>query len=377
MIQTNNRQPSLFSKISFVIIPNILFIIFMFNKLENMLSNIFSNIKLVENALLGLEGSYVELLTILALALLAVIPIIVPKKNRQLIRHLNQIFGIFVFIFVVFTCLGVFGMIRNFVRGLNEIGRENIIALYYCSVPVMIIVTSMIFGSLFCGWICPTGALQEFIGFLTKKQSIDYKKKGYPFSKKMLIMTIAVALIFIGWIYRLSITRMFFVEDASIYWSEILIILLFILVFKQKQWDMKLRRLRIISFFIILVTALLSMRITSPVHFGFAKVYDPASFLATIMVVLAAIVVPRIWCKYLCPWRTAIAWCSKHSVRTIEFDKSKCIWCDKCTYVCQVDAIDRGNINFSECHMCLACVDICPTSCLNLKDNWKIKHEKD
>ncbi|MFC1484959.1 4Fe-4S binding protein [bacterium] len=343
------------------------------NKIENFLTQIFGNIKLVEDALLGLQGSYVELLTILALGLLAIIPIIVPKKNRQLFRHINQIFGIGIFIFVVFTCLGVFGMIRNFVKGLNEIGRENIIALYYCSVPAMIIVTSLIFGPLFCGWICPTGALQEFVGFLTKKQTTLHKKQGYPFSWRMLSMAIIILIIFFLWMYRLSVTRMFFIEDSSIYWSEILIIILFILVFRMKAWDMKLRRLKVVSFIIILVGALLSIRITSPVHFGFAKIYDPASFLATIIVVLCALVVPRIWCRYLCPWRSAIAWCSKYSVRTIIFDNTKCISCDKCTYSCDVDAVNRGEINFKECHMCLRCVDICPTNCLTLKDNWRRK----
>ena len=123
------------------------------HSLEDRLSEVFGNIKLVEKALLGLEGSYVELLTILALGLLAVIPILVPKRHRQRWRHLNQLFGLAIFVFVVFTCLGVFGMIRNFMRGLSEIGRENIVALYYCSVPVTILVTSMLFGPAFCGWI--------------------------------------------------------------------------------------------------------------------------------------------------------------------------------------------------------------------------------
>ena len=179
------------------------------NIIENKLSEIFGNIKFVEDALLGLEGSYVELLTILALGLLAVIPILVPKKHRQLLRHVNQIFGIIIFIFVVFTCLGVFGMIRNFYRGLNEIGRENIIALYYCSVPVIILVTSLLFGPTFCGWICPTGALQEFTGMILGKWNKKRKKAGYPFSWIVLTMAIAIALVFVLWVVRLSVTRMF------------------------------------------------------------------------------------------------------------------------------------------------------------------------
>lgn len=340
------------------------------DRIENFISNMFSNIKLVEKGLLGLEGSYVELMTVLALGLLAVIPILTGQKNRQFWRHVNQIFGIGIFIFVVFTCLGVFGMIRNFYRGLSEIGRENIIALYYCSVPVTILVTSMLFGPAFCGWICPTGALQEFISVLTRKHTLAHKNSGYRFSKKLFVTAVFVATVFILWMYRLSVTRLFFIEDASIYWSEVLIILLFVLVFRMRQWDFKLRRLRVLSFAIITAGAVMSMRITSPVHFGFAKVYDPASFLSTVIVALSALVIPMVWCKYLCPWRCAIAWAAKHSVRKIKFDQSKCVRCAKCNDACLLDAVDYGKINRNECHLCFKCVDICPANCFYIEDNW-------
>ena len=338
---------------------------------ERALEQASGNIKLVEKALSGLEGSYVELLTVLALGLLAIIPVIVPQKRRQFFRHLNQLFGIFIFVFVVFTCLGVFGMIRNFHRGLNEIGRENIVALYYCSVPVTVLVTSMLFGPTFCGWICPTGALQEFVGMIFGKWHRRRKRDGYPYSRRMLLLTLAVAAVFLGWMAYLSATRTFFIEDASIYWSEVLVLILFLLVWRMGQWDKRLRRLRVLSFIIIVAAAVGSLRITSPVHFGFSKVYDPASLLATVMVVLSALVVPNIWCRYLCPWRKAIAWAAKHSVRRLETDPAKCTSCGVCDSVCNVDAIEKGGISPRECHMCLKCVDACPHDAIRLVDEWK------
>jgi len=340
-------------------------------EVEYLLERASGNIKLVEKALVGLEGSYVELLTILALGLLAIIPVIVPERRRQLFRHLNQIFGIFIFVFVVFTCLGVFGMIRNLFRGINEIGRENIVALYYCSVPVTVLVTSMIFGPTFCGWICPTGALQEFAGMLFGRWHRRRKRAGYPFSRRMLWMSVAVAAIFIAWMGYLSVRRIFFVEDASIYWSEVLVVILFLLVWRMGAWDRRLRRLRLLSFWIIVAGAVAQLRITSPVHFGFSKVYDPASILATVMVVLAALIVPHVWCRYLCPWREAIAWAAKHSVRRLERDPAACTGCGRCESVCGVDAITKGVVDRHECHMCLKCVDACPAGALRVVDRWE------
>ena len=342
-------------------------------RLEELVERASANVKLVDQALTGLEGSYVELLTVLALGLLAVIPVLVPARRRQLYRHLNQIFGIGVFVFVVFTCLGVFGMIRNFHRGLNEIGHENIIALYYCSVPATVLATSMLFGPTFCGWICPTGALQEFSYLLLKPFHRRRKKEGYPFSPGILALTVLIALVFMAWMIYLAATRVFFAEDASIYWSEVLVILLFVLLWKMRDWDRKLRRLRVLSFWIIVASAVAALRITSPVHFGFSKVYDPASVLATVMVFLAALAVPHVWCRYLCPWREAIAWAAKHSVRRLETDFAKCVHCGKCTEVCAVEAVKDGKIDRHECHMCFRCVDVCPTGAITVVDRWREK----
>ncbi len=338
--------------------------------IERGLEWISGNMKLVEKALIGLEGSYVELLTILAIILLAVAPTVAPKRRRQLIRHFNQIFALFVFLFVVFSCLGVFGMIRNLFRGLNEIGRENIIALYYCSVPAVVLVTAMLYGPVFCGWICPTGAMQEFTSLILRKWHIKRKRRGYPFSVLLLAAAIAVALLFAAWMLYISVYRVFHVDDASIYWSQVLVMILFLSVWRMGKYDMKLRRLRTLSFILIVLGAVAHWRITSPVHFGFCKVYDPSSHLATVMIVLAALVVPHVWCRYLCPWREAISWAGKHSVRRLTTDHSVCTDCRRCEDLCGVDAIQSGKINRHECHMCLKCVDNCPENAIRVEENW-------
>lgn len=330
-----------------------------------------AHLKVVDEVLAGLQGSYVELLTVLALGLLAVVPVVVPERRRQFWRHINQVFGIVIFIFVVFTCLGVFGMIRNLHRGMNEIGRENILALYFCSVPVTVLVTALVFGPGFCGWMCPTGALQEFFGRIFGRWHVERKRAGYRFDRRALWMTAGVAGVFLLWMGWLSATRVFFVEDASIYWSEVMVLLLILLVWRMREWDSRLRRLRIVSFSIIALAAVASLRITSPVHFGFQKVYDPASILATAMVILGALVVPHVWCRYLCPWREAISWAARQSVRSLTVDEAKCTHCGRCRDVCGLDAVEDGRVNVHECHMCLRCVDNCPAKAIRVRDEWK------
>lgn len=338
---------------------------------------VIANMKLFERVLLGLEDSYVELLTVLALGLLAALPVIVPRPQRQVWRRLTQILGIFIFVFIVYTCMGVFGMIANFFRGFGEIGRENILALYFASVPVTILVTSLLFGPFFCGWVCPTGSSQEFLGLLTRSWHQRRQAAGFPFSWVFFLGTAALAVFFLLWLYQLSVTRIFFAEDATVYWSLIIVVLLFLLAWKLAAWDGPLRRLKYVSFFLIMAAAVLHIRVTSPVHFGFAKVVDPASILATVIVVAAALLVPRVWCRYLCPWRLAINWASQYSPRQIRFTAARCTRCGKCTRMCEVSAIREGVINRRECNMCLRCVDSCPERALELEESWGACSEPD
>ncbi|MEW6515892.1 MAG: 4Fe-4S binding protein [candidate division FCPU426 bacterium] len=334
-------------------------------------STAIAHLKLLERALLGLEDSYVELLTVLALGLLAALPVVVPRRHRQVWRRLTQVFGIFIFIFVVYTCMGVFGMISNFFRGFGEIGRENILALYFASVPVTILVTSLLFGPFFCGWICPTGSSQEFLGLLTRSWHQRRQAAGFPFSRVFFIGSLLLTAFFLLWLYQLSVTRIFFAEDATVYWSLIVVVLLLLMSWKLAAWDGPLRRLKHLSFFLVVAAAVVHVRITSPVHFGFAKVVDPASILATVIVVAAALLLPRIWCRYLCPWRLAISWASRYSPRRIEFTAGRCTRCGRCTLACDIGAIRNGVVNPRECHMCLRCVDLCPENALELKEEWR------
>ena len=188
-------------------------------------------------------------------------------------------------------------------------------------------------------------------------------------------MSLLTVALFLLWLLRLSATRVFFIEDSSIYWAEVLLILQFGLLWRMRQWDRPLRRLRSVSLSIIAVAAIAGWWITSPVHLVFTKVYDPASLLSTVIVLLSAVVIPQAWCRYLCPWREIIGWTARHSAHRLVSDPGQCTQCGTCEKVCGVGAVQQSVVDMRECHMCLRCVDHCPAAEIQLEERWKVEHQ--
>ena len=77
--------------------------------------------KIFNTPFLSLDGTSVEMATLLFLFLVVVV-ISNVSRHRQWIRRAIQVVSFGVFFYVVYSCLGVFGMIRNGLYGLTLVG---------------------------------------------------------------------------------------------------------------------------------------------------------------------------------------------------------------------------------------------------------------
>lgn len=325
--------------------------------------------KTLESPLVALDESHVELFSVLALFLLTLIALN-ARRRRQGVRHLVQGISILVFFYIVYSCLGVFGMIRNILHGITLIGTVFTESFFWMSLPVVVLSFTLASGPFFCGWICPTGTLQEIMTIarenLARLLARVRVRPGPVARNTLLLLFFSGFLLLVFW---LGSTRQFYVEDSSLYWGASLFLLVF-LVLSGVVRDEAIRGLRAASFWIIFISALMRTTIVSPVHFAFADVRDPASALTSLVLMVASLFLARAWCRYICPWGYLMGVVHRRSRLRVQAD-GECRECGACARVCRVGAIQEGRVRLDQCQFCMACVDRCPHGRLKVVDTWQ------
>ena len=330
--------------------------------------------KVLEAPLISLDDSHVELFSLLVLFLLTLLALVAGTRYRQWIRHLVQTVSILVFFYIVYSCLGVFGMVRNSLYGVTLIGTVFTEAFFWVSLPLTVVAFTITTGPYFCGWICPTGTFQELTAAIREHlvKRVRRARKEKHQVRPSAFNLVLLALFFIGFmalVVWIGSTKRFYVEDSSLYWGGSLILLVYLVITRAVD-DTAIRVLRGVSFFLIFGSALLKTAIISPVHFAFANVDDPASALTTFVLIVASIFLSRAWCRYVCPWGYVMG-CLHRVSRLRVQAKEECNQCGTCQKTCRVGAIQNGKVNLADCQFCMACVDKCPQGALEVVDVWK------
>ena len=87
-------------------------------------------------------------------------------------------------------------------------------------------------------------------------------------------------------------------------------------------------------------------------------------FVLAVSIVVAAIFIYRIFCRFICPLGAIYGLFNKISFFGIKLEKDKCISCGKCISVCKMDIHHVGDI---ECINCGECIPSCPTKAISYK----------
>ncbi|MDO9017065.1 MAG: 4Fe-4S binding protein [Deltaproteobacteria bacterium] len=86
-------------------------------------------------------------------------------------------------------------------------------------------------------------------------------------------------------------------------------------------------------------------------------------------VLLANRWIPRFWCRALCPLGATLGLIARNALFGMEKDHSKCTDCNLCLVDCQGADSPQGGVKWKqdECHMCLNCETACPEDVIKFR----------
>jgi len=202
-------------------------------------------------------------------------------------------------------------------------------------------VSSLFFGRLFCGWLCPAGGLQDSC-FITDKPAKVGKAdwiKFFIWGSWLIMLFICIIMaggikevdFFYGTRYELTIKEL----PAEIEGNQTLTANIF--------------GISIAHFFVFIIYY-------SVIGFG---------------VILNLITGIRAFCHYVC-WMAPFMIIGNKIRKSIKYpslhlsaDKEKCISCKLCSKNCQMSLdvskmVNQNKMEHSECILCGSCIDVCP-----------------
>jgi polyferredoxin len=234
---------------------------------------------------------------------------------------------------------------------------------------VGVIAITLLFGRVFCGWICPFGAIHHFFGWIlpsrrgrgaarvnANKTRTWQRAKYYILGFSLLA---AVAGSAIGGLF----------DPISI---AVRSIGLGVLPGMQYITHRALGAVENIPARTVQSAAdhaqdALAQAVWGSHQFYFHQVWLLVFLL--VAVVFANRYIPRFWCRVLCPLGALLGVFSRFSLFGMEKNHAKCTDCNLCLSHCQGADSPQGGVKWrqDECHMCLNCENACPEDVIKFR----------
>lgn len=236
-------------------------------------------------------------------------------RHPTFLRWLRHGYLTFTVVFIGWYALGQLSIVNvlTFVHALVTEFRWEL----FLSDPVIFILWTFTAASIllwgrgvFCGWLCPFGALQELINEIARKLRIPQYELPFAVHERLWAIKYIILLVLFG----ISLESMMLAEKAA----EVEPFKTAIMLKFDRQW-----------WFVLYAVILLVVNI-------FTR---------------------KVFCRYMCPLGAALSVSSR--VRLFDWLKRRKECgnpCQLCAKECEIQAIHPdGHINHNECHYCLDC----------------------
>lgn len=227
-------------------------------------------------------------------------------------------FLFFTLFFIGFYSQGQLSVVNIFTL-FNEIIEGFDITLFLLDPIIFIlwvftVISLILWGrGVFCGWLCPFGALQEMLAWLASSLKIRQWKPGTQWHR---------ALLKLKYLFLIVLTLISLVSlNTSMVLSELEPFKTAITLFFIRSWP-----------FVLYAVLILGL----------------------------GLYINKFYCRYVCPLGAGLAILGKiHLLEKLRRREECGSRCQMCRNRCQVDAIHKnGQINYTECVQCLECLAI-------------------
>jgi MauM/NapG family ferredoxin protein len=296
------------------------------------------------------------------------------KKYRSLerLRMASQavFFGLFVYLFLGAHYTGedyIGSTVQRFFHFDPLLALVTIVAarlVYaYFAFALITVVATILFGRVFCGWVCPLGAVHQFSSFAFKRTKFlkpPREDKASLAPKYYILIAVLVGALFgldlAGYLDPLSFLTRSFALAVLPAMAQVL-----------SGLNGALHSIGAAGLARTLSQALQNWTINVTFIQGFSV---GLLFLGAIALNARK---ERFWCRYLCPTGALLGLLSRWNLLKLRIDDEKCIKCGLCTQHCETQAHPYPNDQWKsgECIYCQNCASICPTAAIDFRLSLK------
>lgn len=199
----------------------------------------------------------------------------------------------------------------------------------------IILLYCIILGRTICGYLCPAGLLQELL----------YKIKTPKLKKSQVTRILSYTKYVILFILVIGVPLMYALQENNMPVPGFCKYICPIGTFEG-------------GVFLLIPSS-------NSDYYGMLGALFSWKFLVMLIIVLAAIFIYRVFCRFLCPLGALYGLFNKLSIIGIKVDKEKCSDCHACINVCKMDVKEVGD---HECINCGECISHCKEEAIKWKN---------